>query len=608
MDKFPHVAIIGSITEDEINKLNERVGNLVTLFYYKTDTDIKLKIATYKLHVFVTVGKSDTEFKEMMQLSYYYRSKWLHYIDINQLQEYNLFSCFFTDQKNKEIPLVSVCTTSYKSGEKIMRPFHSLLKQIYTNWEWVIFDDSPKCHPNFELLTFLTTQDPRIRIYRASDNCAVIGDVKFNSCRLAHGEILVEVDHDDELTDDCLQMLVDAFKQFPDADFAFTDCAELYEGNCAPFKYCEGYCFGYGGYYRQKYQDKLLNVARSANINPKTIRNIIGVPNHVRAWKTSFYDKIGGHNYLLPVADDYELIVRTFLKGKMVKIPHLGYLQYRNKDGNTTFTRNDEITKLQAKSSWFYDAQITERMKECGIDDNYKNIPYKYIWESSHLEIEPYYNYTIYSDCVSVIIPTFQRPEMLRRAINSVLNQTYQNFEIIITADGCPQFESVVLEYNDSRIKWWNQERNYNNYGITPRNYALKLMTSGKYIAYLDDDDYWTKDHLESIMVLFRERNELSFVFSSFQVGEYPIICKKPVLHRIKTSTLAHKYDIVEKYGYWTRDENNPPELELVTRWKKNHATFASTKKVTVVCQINKGQPSASEIYTAHDDQPPKME
>ena len=76
--------------------------------------------------------------------------------------------------------------------------------------------------------------------------------------------------------------------------------------------------------------------------NGLTLSHIVGVPNHVRAWRTDFYAKIGRHNPLLSVADDYELILRSYLAGPntFCHIKACGYYQYRNRDGNATATRN----------------------------------------------------------------------------------------------------------------------------------------------------------------------------------------------------------------------------------------------------------------------------
>ena len=82
----------------------------------------------------------------------------------------------------------------------------------------------------------------------------------------------------------------------------------------------------------------MLSPANQQNINPKTIRHIVGVPNHVRAWRRSTYFEIGGHNRSLTIADDFELVIRSFLYSKICKIPKLSYIQflYNNQGGRNT--------------------------------------------------------------------------------------------------------------------------------------------------------------------------------------------------------------------------------------------------------------------------------
>ena len=82
------------------------------------------------------------------------------------------------------------------------------------------------------------------------------------------------------------------------------------------------FAFGYGTYYKETF-GKEFDVANTPNINPKTIRHIVGVPNHVRAWRRNVYFEIGCQNRGLAIADDYELVVRTFLKTKMCRIRKL---------------------------------------------------------------------------------------------------------------------------------------------------------------------------------------------------------------------------------------------------------------------------------------------
>lgn len=96
---------------------------------------------------------------------------------------------------------------------------------------------------------------------------------------------------------------------------------------------------------------------------------------------------------------------------------------------------------------------------------------------------------------VSIVIPTFNRKELLHETINSILNQTFTDFEIIIvdnmSTDGTKEYTDSI---GDNRIRYF---RNSND-GIiaTNRNYGIS-KSKGKYIAFCDDDDLWDKDKLK---------------------------------------------------------------------------------------------------------------
>lgn len=107
---------------------------------------------------------------------------------------------------------------------------------------------------------------------------------------------------------------------------------------------------------------------------------------------------------------------------------------------------------------------------------------------------------------VSVIIPTYNRVHLLRRAIQSVLNQTYQDFEIIIIDDGSiDNTEEVVKKFQeqDKRVRYIKHEENKG--GSAARNTGIK-NAKGKYIAFLDSDDEWLPTKLEKQIELFRKR------------------------------------------------------------------------------------------------------
>lgn len=107
---------------------------------------------------------------------------------------------------------------------------------------------------------------------------------------------------------------------------------------------------------------------------------------------------------------------------------------------------------------------------------------------------------------ISVIIPSYNRADILPRAISSVLEQTYSNFELIIVDDASTDTtEAVISNIKDERIKYIKHEKNSN--GSVARNTGIK-NASGEYIAFLDSDDEWHKDKLLEQFNFFKSYNE----------------------------------------------------------------------------------------------------
>jgi len=272
---------------------------------------------------------------------------------------------------------VTVFTPAYKTGEKIRRPFESLRAQTYPDWEWVIVDDSDDDGETFDMLRELAAKDHRVRVYKPGEHSGVIGHVKRSACMLGRGKYLVELDHDDELTPNALRWIVEAFESDEEIGFVYTDFAEEFEDG-SPAIYGENWGFGYGSYRKETHGGQEYMVVNAPNINPKTIRHIVAAPNHTRCWRRSTYLEMGGHGDTIHVADDYEIMVRTFLCTRMCRVPHMCYIQYRNFDtGNTHRERNKEIQRLVRYFSQHYDKAIHDRFVELGVDD--------FVWKDGEL-------------------------------------------------------------------------------------------------------------------------------------------------------------------------------------------------------------------------------
>ena len=96
---------------------------------------------------------------------------------------------------------------------------------------------------------------------------------------------------------------------------------------------------------------------------------------------------------------------------------------------------------------------------------------------------------------ITVIIPTYNRANIISKSIESVLNQTYNNIELIIVDDGSTDnTEEVIASIKDDRIKYYKLKKNSGT--AIARNYGIEKSTC-KYIAFQDSDDIFRNNKLE---------------------------------------------------------------------------------------------------------------
>ena len=113
---------------------------------------------------------------------------------------------------------------------------------------------------------------------------------------------------------------------------------------------------------------------------------------------------------------------------------------------------------------------------------------------------------------ISVITSTYNRSERLQKAIDSVLAQTYPDWELIIVDDkSTDDTEKVVSGYKDSRIKYIKQKRNF-GCDTKPKNVGI-MASKGEYIAFLDDDNAYRPDHLAVLLKELEKDPSLDVVY-----------------------------------------------------------------------------------------------
>lgn len=117
---------------------------------------------------------------------------------------------------------------------------------------------------------------------------------------------------------------------------------------------------------------------------------------------------------------------------------------------------------------------------------------------------------------VSVVIPTYNRAGLIRRAIESVLSQTYENYEIIVVDDGSTDnTKECVQTIGDDRVKYIKSPVNRGQ--ANARNIGIR-RAKGKYIAFQDSDDVWLPEKLEKQMKIMEQAEEsVGMVYSMFE-------------------------------------------------------------------------------------------
>ncbi|MEA2019029.1 MAG: glycosyltransferase family 2 protein [Campylobacterota bacterium] len=118
---------------------------------------------------------------------------------------------------------------------------------------------------------------------------------------------------------------------------------------------------------------------------------------------------------------------------------------------------------------------------------------------------------------ISIITPSYKSKNFISQTIDSVLSQTYKNWEMIIVDDVSPDNSNEIIEEyckNDSRIKLIKLEKNSGP--AVARNRAIE-EAKGRYIAFLDADDLWIPEKLEKQLGFMKE-NDLAFTYSSYDL------------------------------------------------------------------------------------------
>ena len=208
-------------------------------------------------------------------------------------------------------------------------------------------------------------------------------------------------------------------------------------------------------------------------------------------------------------------------------------------------------------------------------------------------------------DLISVIIPYYKKKEYITSSINSVLNQTYKNLEIIIIYDDLNKEDLNLLKKikkKDKRIKIYINKKNLG--AGRSRNKGIKL-SKGIFVAFLDSDDLWKKNKLKK-QIFFMKKNGINASHTSYtiinsnnkivgsrnakdmsyklllkscDIGLSTVVLKKEIItSKIKFANIKTKED----YVLWLKITVNNNKIfalkDNLTKWRKLEDSLSSSK------------------------------
>jgi glycosyltransferase involved in cell wall biosynthesis len=254
-------------------------------------------------------------------------------------------------------PLITVVTPTHNT-KWLAQTWASLKSQTNQRFVWLISvnDKSGRRQPVKDRAAeakAVVGDDPRVTIVEDYAPSSHVGARKLFAFSAAQGDVLLELDHDDLLAPNALEEVEAAFMD-PEIGFVYSDSADFVEGadtlqGAQTYRAPElrggwmisGYSFydeAVGGVRPGTY-----DCVRALPLTALSVSHIYTAPNHVRAWRRSVYEKTGGHDVSYAVADDHELILRTYLATKFKHVAKPLYL-YRIQ-GENTWAQNIPLIK-----------------------------------------------------------------------------------------------------------------------------------------------------------------------------------------------------------------------------------------------------------------------
>jgi glycosyltransferase involved in cell wall biosynthesis len=351
------------------------------------------------------------------------------------------------------VPLVSVVIPCFRQVEYLPEAVASVVAQTFNDWELIIVNDGSPDHTS-AAANDLITMYPKKKIRLLEKKNGGLAHARNTGIATAAGAYILPLDADDALSPAFLEKTVALFEGNSDVAIAYTDISHF-------------------GAKEQTFQ------AAEFDFQKLCVNNQL---NYCSLYRREAWEQAGGYNAnMIWGFEDWDFWIACGEIGlKAQRIPE-PLLRYRVKASSMLTTAMAHERELRARIALNHPALYHEGIAEAEV-----------IWGDPHLPDAPG------APKVSVIVPTFNRPDRLEETLQSINAQTFQDFEIIVVNDNGIDVGHVAARSQAG------QEivhlRHATNRGLAAaRNTALR-HARGRYIAYLDDDDIFLPDHLQTLV------------------------------------------------------------------------------------------------------------
>ena len=218
------------------------------------------------------------------------------------------------------MPSISVFTPSHRPTY-LDECWESVRAQSFSDWEWLVLLSAGA--------VWKPPEDARVRIVRA-DDLRGVGAVKRRACELLSGEVFVELDHDDLLASTALERIAETFAEHQQIGFVYSDFAQIAaDGTRDDSRFDEANGWEYTDV---EVDGRPVLCCHSMEPLPHNLSYIWFAPNHVRAFRRSAYEAVGGYEPARDVLDDQDLMSRLYQHTEFYRIPECLYLQRMHAD------------------------------------------------------------------------------------------------------------------------------------------------------------------------------------------------------------------------------------------------------------------------------------